>query len=610
MVDKADLQSSKNIERENIDEAKRNLVKGAAMAGVAAVAGAATVAASASDAKADKFNEQATRHIPPGQWPHHLAMEWYEIPNDDPKAIEVWGYTDKLSYKPGDKVNFHVTTGAPTFDLKIYRDGGKFEEVHAATGVTGKRSPTPKDAYAVGCGWPALYTWALPSDLRSGFYLIVFSIKRGEQTIEQEAGFCVRPSSRKSSIAFILATSTWAAYNDWAGGSYYSLPGVVGGGTEIPTGSTEGITLPIAPKVHLHRPWARGFMRIPDGAPRMTVPANPPRPKGHMIRYFHNEFQLSNGYSKWSAGAGWANFDRHFAIWAENNGYDIDYITQHDLHADPNILNGYKCTILTGHDEYWSWDMRKGLDDWIEAGGHLARFAGNMNWQVRYEDDNLVQVCYKAFAPSHDPFAKDLDKIHLVTEPFCDIRYGNWPTTQTFASTSVFGHLSGIGGASPRTPGFTVYQPNHWMLENTDLYYGDAFAADYVRFECDGVPYTFRDGYPYPTDELGTPTNIEIAAMFPTTNGEDPRPPEHSPYQIATNDGYRFGFVEQRFGVTVGEATPEQKAKVERGCGILAYMPKGQGDVATAAVCEWVIGLGKDDYVDQITHNVLKRFTT
>ena len=38
-------------------------------------------------------------------------------------------------------------------------------------------------------------------------------------------------------------------------------------------------------------------------------------------------------------------------------------------------------------------------------------------------------------------------------------------------------------------------------------------------------------------------------------------------------------------------------------------MPKGKGDVATAAVNEWIMGLGKDEFVDQITHNVLKRFT-
>ena len=39
-------------------------------------------------------------------------------------------------------------------------------------------------------------------------------------------------------------------------------------------------------------------------------------------------------------------------------------------------------------------------------------------------------------------------------------------------------------------------------------------------------------------------------------------------------------------------------------------MPKGKGDLATAAVTDWVIELGKDEFVDQMTHNVLKRFTS
>ena len=39
-------------------------------------------------------------------------------------------------------------------------------------------------------------------------------------------------------------------------------------------------------------------------------------------------------------------------------------------------------------------------------------------------------------------------------------------------------------------------------------------------------------------------------------------------------------------------------------------MPKGKGDVATAAVTDRVIGLGKDEFVDQVPHNVLKRFTS
>ncbi len=187
---------------DKIDKDKREFMQAAAAAAAGMTVGAV------SPAKADMFKEEASRYIPPGQWWHHLELEWWEFPSDDPETIEVWGYTDKLSYKPGDEVSFHVTTGAPTFDIKVYRDGGKFEEVHFASGVAGRRSPTPADAYTVGCGWPSLYKWKLPPDLRSGYFLVVFSIKRGEQTIEQEAGFCVRPTSPKSSMALILPTAT------------------------------------------------------------------------------------------------------------------------------------------------------------------------------------------------------------------------------------------------------------------------------------------------------------------------------------------------------------------------------------------------------------------
>ena len=50
-----------------------------------ATAASATLAGSAAaignSASADCFKEEASRYIPPGQWPHHLGLEWYELPN-------------------------------------------------------------------------------------------------------------------------------------------------------------------------------------------------------------------------------------------------------------------------------------------------------------------------------------------------------------------------------------------------------------------------------------------------------------------------------------------------------------------------------------------------
>ena len=183
-----DPRKATNDEFEKVDQSKRDLMKGAAVAATAAAAvGGASVLSG--EARADTFKETAERYVPPGQWWHHLETEWWEFPSDDPQKMEVWGYTDKLSYAPGEQVSFHVNSSAPTFDVKIYRDGLKLEEVHSAQKVAGKKSPTPKDCYTVGCGWPALYKWKLPNDLRSGFHLVVFSIEKDGQKVEQETSF-------------------------------------------------------------------------------------------------------------------------------------------------------------------------------------------------------------------------------------------------------------------------------------------------------------------------------------------------------------------------------------------------------------------------------------
>ncbi len=36
-------------------------------------------------------------------------MLGYELPLEDPAYAEVWFYTDRLSYRPGDVVRFHIS---------------------------------------------------------------------------------------------------------------------------------------------------------------------------------------------------------------------------------------------------------------------------------------------------------------------------------------------------------------------------------------------------------------------------------------------------------------------------------------------------------------------
>src|SRR3546814_12393324 len=80
-------------------------------------------------------------------------------------------------------------------------------------------------------------------------------------------------------------------------------------------------------------------------------------------------------------------------------------VTQTDLHYRPEILRRYGTAVIVGHDEYWTAEMRRTVDVFVEAGGRMARFADNFLWQVRLEDEGRREVCYKARPPGEDTVA-------------------------------------------------------------------------------------------------------------------------------------------------------------------------------------------------------------
>lgn len=62
----------------------------------------------------------------------------------------------------------------------------------------------------------------------------------------------------------------------------------------------------------------------------------------------------------------------------------------------------YKAWLSIGHDEYWSWEMREGVQTARDAGVHLGFFSANSAyWQVRFEPSAAsgtaarIMVCYK-----------------------------------------------------------------------------------------------------------------------------------------------------------------------------------------------------------------------
>ncbi len=523
-------------------------------------------------------------------WSGLPGGDHYEFPRNDPARCEIFAYCDRLSYQPGETVQVHVHTNAPAYDLRVSCDSRSSDVVWCRSGVPGEVQSTPVDAYAVGCGWRAGVTIPIPAEWPSGFYLIALrTLDHAGQPATAEACFVVRPAAASASgrVLMVLATGTYVAYNDWGGANAYRR---VEDGQPLDVPST---------RLSLQRPWARGFLKLPPGAPRHgDVPDLPPHA---LPRYPWLEWAIANGYSRHYVDSGWANYEREFVRWADQNGYALDFITQHDLPGCADQLRQYSTLVMVGHDEYWSWEMRDAMDAYVRQGGNLARFAGNFLWQTRIENAGTVQVCYKN--PADDPVHGTAEKNRTTTH--WDAPVIGRPAATTIGLTGMNGLLVRFGGITPRAPGgYTVYRPDHWSMAGTDLYYGDMFGqapARILAYEVDGCDYSFRQGLPYPTHVDGTPESLEILAMAPATRGEVNRHP-----------GFMRNAPLEEMGEAIEQAPPfypiPHEAR-ERGAGMMAICSFGKGSVFNGGCCNWVAGLiHRDYYVETITRNVLNRF--
>ncbi|WP_218578953.1 N,N-dimethylformamidase beta subunit family domain-containing protein [Vineibacter terrae] len=521
----------------------------------------------------------------------HLA-HWYEAPREDPAVPEVYTYTDAISYAPGAEVSFHTSTTAASWTLQVWRDGAAPTLVHEATDVPGRFVPMPAQAWRDGCGWPVSHRWRLPEDLPSGFYRVASTCtaETGASFLQHHF-FVVTPvdPAPRDRFLLILPTSTWLAYNDWGGANAYD-------GIDGPDRNQ------FSPVLSIERPWTRGLVWLPPGAPRLCDPQL--RRAWDAPRYPTKEWAFTNGFAQYFASAGWAQFDRHFAVWAERSGYAFDMITQTDLHYRPEILQRYATAVIVGHDEYWTAQMRHAVDAFVEGGGRLARFAGNYLWQVRLEDDGRRQVCYKARAHAEDP-VRGTGDAKLLTGAWEDPAIG-WPGATTMGVNGLQGVYASWGGLVPRSSrGFTVYRPGHWAFAGTEASYGDVIGgeAGIFGYEVDGLDYTFRRGLPYPTGDDGAPPSIEILALAPAVRVEE----EHR------GEGFRYYLGNGRANSMtklVPPGTPDGDKDPQRyGSGVIVSMPRGRGEVFTAGSCEWVMGLARGDFcTQQITRNVLDRF--
>lgn len=138
----------------------------------------------------------------------------------DPAVLEAQCYTDRFSFQPGESVRIHATTTAPsgTIEIEIVRDLPDPAVVHTVSHVQCGAYDAPERAYSDGCGWPVCYTLPVPSEWRTGFYLIKCRAADdlGNEFVAEHF-FVLRRAAHvlpHADLVVVLATNTWTAYNE------------------------------------------------------------------------------------------------------------------------------------------------------------------------------------------------------------------------------------------------------------------------------------------------------------------------------------------------------------------------------------------------------------
>ena len=255
------------------------------------------------------------------------------------------GYCSRTSVRAGDTITFHVSTNpASRFRLDIYRlgyyGGAGGRHMLSLGPYEGAVQPDPEigPRRLRDCQWPICASLEIPPSWLSGVYV-------GKLTAEREGWqsyviFIVR-DDRRADFLFQCSDTTWQAYNRWP--SQYSL-------YDDPKDD---------PKERPKNIWYWGN--------NVAVSFN--RPYGKYCQIM--DAPLSTGSGEFFL------WEFPLAYWLEQHGDDVTYISNLDTHADPPGLLRARGFLSVGHDEYYSIEMFRNLQQAIAAGVNVAFLSGN-----------------------------------------------------------------------------------------------------------------------------------------------------------------------------------------------------------------------------------------
>ncbi len=374
-----------------------------------------------------------------------------------PKDPYIFGYTNQVSYAPGEKVLFHLSSSCSRINLQIQRLGYESPVVHESKDIACSQQPIPDRASSDGCNWSSSYEFSIPENFKSGYYQVNLSDNDPNQKTRGTMFFIVRSAKPgvDTKILFQLSTNTYNAYTNWGGHSLYAY-------------------------------------HDRDGL------------QGHRVSFNR---PITSQFSNW---------EQPFVRWAEREGYTVDFAANSDLEFHPELLQHYTLVLSVGHDEYWSSPMRDHLEKFIADGGNVAFLSGNTCcWQVRSEENGRALTCWKQWYNSDPLFRLGDHRLlatlwshHLIQRPENEL---------TGVGFLWGGYHKSHGQFMDGPAAYKVHRPDHWLFEGTNLKRDDQFGGkdSIVGYECDGCEMEWVDGLPKPTHRDGTPQTFEILATCP-----------------------------------------------------------------------------------------------
>ena len=358
--------------------------------------------------------------------------------------MQIKGFTSKTSVRVGDSIDFHMSVDREqAFTIDIYRfgwySGAGARHVASSGRLRGNPQPPPRldlDDGTITCPWAKSWTVRVPASWTSGLYLGVMTSAAGYRN---HVPFVVR-DDRPADLLVVVPFTTYQAYN------------------QFPLDRRIGKSL------------YYGYLPADENA----AATNDASTLAYTRRAFHVSFDRPFAESGFPHRA---SDDQSFVFWAEQQGYDMTYATSLDLHSGRLDLSQHTGVVFSGHDEYWSAEMRGQVAAAVAGGTSLAYMsANNVYWHVRCDEPTAVaeprsMYCYKTDPDPTQDASGATTEWRLVSPRWASAEQG----------------LLGVqyNGIVKTTCPLVVQRADHWMWKGTGVRNGDEI-ADVVGGEADG----------------------------------------------------------------------------------------------------------------------------